>query len=176
MNSISIPEILRGKLEFGNLEQIKAVREYERKLATVEDAEEASYFEVEVPISGTRIYHVRADNGAEAEAILSQSMGEDDDVEEVDEEIEVVWDCAQFIRKVSPCPPPIKSTRSARLLGERMSVAISCGIGRKSACYSPTILIAVTGSTASRTSPRRAGLPVSFVSARASSGSPEKRN
>lgn len=105
MSKIPIPEILRGKLVFGNSEQLKALREYERKMQEAEEEEVTTYYEVEVPFSGHRTYRVKAASASEAEALLAETAGESDDIDDITEWSErfeeVEWDLP-ITRKADP--------------------------------------------------------------------------
>jgi len=77
------PPILRGKLEFGNPVQIKALREYEAVLDKHDDGEMGRW-EVDIEISSSRTVTVMARNEAEAEEKaerFAQQMLDDADIE-----------------------------------------------------------------------------------------------
>lgn len=80
---IEIPKALRGRLEFGNAEQIAAVKILERKEAEAEEERrkiasgELRKYEVEIELSGT----VLASSKQEAERMAQEECYPDPDLE-----------------------------------------------------------------------------------------------
>lgn len=81
-----VPEILRGRLDGNNRDQVLALRAYERQLRDWEEEvssmrsfeDEVSSmrsFIVEVPISGSRYYEVEASSPEEAKVMIADGNG-----------------------------------------------------------------------------------------------------
>jgi len=88
--NIPIPEILKGTLEFGNAEQIKALVKHEAKIAAAEEQErklksgELKRWQVEVLYRATDYIDIVASSKEEAERIAQQNADIDGPIN---------WDC-----------------------------------------------------------------------------------
>jgi len=89
-----IPEILRGRLDGNSREQFLALRAYEKECAAYDEGlAEECIFEVEVPVTGYKVFEVAATDAAEAEAIVAEGMI--DELGALQDEMEMMWDCAR---------------------------------------------------------------------------------